>query len=86
MEIVRRGYEALNSGDLESAFALFDPDVEVVMAEEPGEVSLLDLSKTYHGVEGFITFLGQMAEAWGEFRWVAESSSTRATRWSSSFD
>jgi uncharacterized protein len=72
VEIVRRGYEAFDSGDLETAFALFDPEVEVHMAEEPGEVALLDLSKTYRGVEGFVTFLGQMAEAWGEFRWVPE--------------
>jgi ketosteroid isomerase-like protein len=72
VEIVRRGYEAFDSGDLESALALFDPDVEVLMAEEPGGVSLLDLSKTYRGVEGVITFLGQMAEAWGEVHWVPE--------------
>jgi uncharacterized protein len=72
VELVRRGYDALNSGDLESALALFDPDIEFLMAEEPGEVSLLDLSKTYRGVEGFIAFLSHMAEAWGEFRWVPE--------------
>jgi ketosteroid isomerase-like protein len=72
VEIVRHGYEAMNSGDLESALALFDPEVEVLMAEEPGTVSLLDLSKSYRGVEGFLAFLGQMAEVWGEFRWVPE--------------
>ena len=72
MEIVRRGYEALNSGDVEAALALFDPDVEVEMAEEPGEVALLDLRKTYRGVEGFLEFLAQVAEVWGEFRWEPE--------------
>ena|SRR5687768_15878799 len=72
VEVVRRGYEAFDSGDLESALALFDPDVEVLMAEEAGGVSLLDLSKTYRGVEGVIAFLRQMSEAWGEVRWVPE--------------
>jgi hypothetical protein len=44
------------------------------MAEEPGTVSLLDLRKVYRGVEGFGEFLGRMAEAWGEFRWIPEDS------------
>jgi len=72
VEIVRRGYEALNAGDVEAALALFDPDVEVLMAEQRGEVSRLDLNKSYRGIDGFMTFLGQMAEAWGQFRWIPE--------------
>ena len=72
VEIVRRGYEALNSGDIEGALALFDPEVEVEMAEEPGEVALFDLRKTYRGVDGFLEFLSKISEVWGEFRWEPE--------------
>lgn len=60
------------TGDVEAAASIFDPEVEIYMADEPGTVSLLDLRKVYRGVEGFGEFLGRMAEAWGDFRWVPE--------------
>jgi ketosteroid isomerase-like protein len=67
--IVRRGYEAINSGDLEAALALFDPEVEVY----PGvDVPDLDFDDVYRGPEGFLQFHGKMAEAWDDLRWEPE--------------
>ena len=69
VEIVRRGYEALNGGDLEGALALFDPEVEV----RPGvDVPDFDFSDVYHGPEGFLQFHAKMSEAWDELRWEPE--------------
>jgi ketosteroid isomerase-like protein len=70
--IVRHGYEALNSGDVEAALALFDPDVEVHLAQDAGNVIGLDFEPVYRGVEGFLRFLGRLSEAFGEFRWEPE--------------
>lgn len=72
VETVRRGYEALNSGDLEAAFVLFHPEVEVHLAQDAGTVLGLDFEKTYRGVDGFMKFLAQLSEAWDEFRWDPE--------------
>ena len=67
---VRQGYEALNSGDLEAALAMFDPEVEVHLAKEAGKaVWGLDFQETYHGIEGFGQWLTTLSEAWAEFRW-----------------
>jgi ketosteroid isomerase-like protein len=35
VELVRRGYELLNSGRVEDAFALYDPNIEVHLAKDP---------------------------------------------------
>ncbi|GAA2561553.1 nuclear transport factor 2 family protein [Mycolicibacterium diernhoferi] len=43
MELVRKGYEAFSSGDIETVMALFDDDVEWV---QPGNSTI---SGTYHG-------------------------------------
>jgi ketosteroid isomerase-like protein len=72
VEIVRRGYEAMNSGDIKTALSMFDPDVEVHLAEDAGTVMGLDFERTYRGVEGFLSFLAQLSEAWEEFRWEPE--------------
>jgi ketosteroid isomerase-like protein len=66
------GYEALDSGNLEGALALFDPDVEVHLAQDAGTVLGLDFRPVYHGIEGFLKFLGTLSEVWEEFRWEPE--------------
>jgi ketosteroid isomerase-like protein len=66
---VRRGYEALNSGDVDGALAMFDPEVEVVLGKEAETVWGLDFEETYRGLDGFGRFLGRLSEAWEEFRW-----------------
>ena len=72
VEIVRRGYEALNAGDIEGMFRLCDPKLEVHLARDAGTVLGLDFSETYHGVEGFMRFLGRLAAAWESVRWEPE--------------
>ena len=69
VELVRQGYEAMNSGDIETALAMFDPDVEVHLAQDAGTVWGLDFRATYRGVDGFVEFLAGLSEAWDEFRW-----------------
>jgi ketosteroid isomerase-like protein len=69
LELIRRGYEAWNSGDAETALAMFALDVEILLAKDAGAVWGLDLRETYHGIEGFMQFLADFAEAWDEFRW-----------------
>ena len=69
VEVVRRGYEALGSGDLDATFALFDPEVEIETAADAPSV---DFERLYRGPEGFLEFLGQLSEAWEEFRWEPE--------------
>jgi ketosteroid isomerase-like protein len=72
VDIVRRGYEAMNSGDVEGTLAMFDPEIEVHLAQDAGTVMGLDFERTYRGVDGFLEFLGQLSEAWEEFRWEPE--------------
>src|SRR6478672_4819503 len=69
VELIRRGYEAWNSGDAETALAIFDNDVEVVLATDAGAVWGLDLRESYRGIDGFLKFLADFSEAWEEFRW-----------------
>ena len=69
VELVRRGYEALNSGDVDAAIALFDPEVEIHLATEADTVWGLDFAESYRGIDGFMRFLATLSEAWGEFRW-----------------
>ena len=62
LEFVRSGLEAFQRGDVEAVLALIDENVEVFSSRElanPG---------TYHGHEGFFTWLGRWLEAWDDFR------------------
>ena len=69
LEIVRRGYEAINAGDFEGAFAFFDPKAEI----RPGvDVPDFDFEDVYYGPEGFLQFHAKMSEAWDELRWEPE--------------
>ena len=72
VEVVRHGYAALDAGDVEGAFALFDPDVEVHLAQEAGTVMGLDFEPVYRRFDGFLQFMGRLSEAFDEFRWEPE--------------
>ena len=70
VKLVRQGYDALNSGDLEMALAMFDPEVEVHLATDDADtVWGLDFQRSYHGIDGFLKFVATLYEALGEFRW-----------------
>jgi ketosteroid isomerase-like protein len=69
VELVKRGYEAMNAGDVEAAFAMFDRDVEVHLAKDADTVWGLDFEETYRGIDGFVEFLSRLSDAWKEFRW-----------------
>lgn len=69
LDIVRRGYEAINVGDFERAFEFFDPKAEI----RPGvDVPDLDFEEAYYGPEGFLQFHAKMSEAWDDLRWEPE--------------
>jgi ketosteroid isomerase-like protein len=69
VELVRRAYEAMNSGDLETVLAGFDQDVEFVLAKDAETVLGLDFEESYRGIGGFMQFLARLSEAWEEYRW-----------------
>lgn len=72
VEIVRQGYEALNTGDVERALAMFDPELETHLAQDAGTVMGLDFKATYHGIDGFLEFMTKLSDAWEYFRWEPE--------------
>jgi uncharacterized protein len=72
VEIVRRGYEAFNRGDIQTTLALFDPRVEVHLAREGQQVLGPDFSSVYRGLDGFMEFLGQLQAAWETWSWEPE--------------
>ncbi len=62
VDALRRGYEALNSGDLSEVHALLHPDIEWqedVSAPEAG---------VHHGRDTFETFLRSWLESFDDFR------------------
>jgi ketosteroid isomerase-like protein len=61
IELVRRGFAAYESGDIEGALELMHPDVLVHASRE-----FLN-SGTFHGHEGFLRWIGQWNEAWESF-------------------
>jgi ketosteroid isomerase-like protein len=72
VELVRRGYEAFNQGDIQTTLALLDPRVEVHLAPETGEVLGPGLSPIYHGLDGFMEFVGQLQRGWQRVSWEPE--------------
>ena len=72
VEIVRRGYEAFNRGDIQTTLALFDPRVEVHLAPEGREVLGPGFSSVYSGLDGFMEFLGQLQADWESWSWEPE--------------
>jgi ketosteroid isomerase-like protein len=61
LDLARRGFEALNSGNLEALFALVADDVVAVVP------SPFANDGVYRGSDGFRLMTDQWLEAWGEF-------------------
>jgi ketosteroid isomerase-like protein len=59
-DLVRRGIEAYNRGDLESTRGLFAPEVVVHDPERTG--------RSYHGHDGLMRFWGEWLENWDAYR------------------
>jgi uncharacterized protein len=60
VEIVRRSFEAFARGDLDAAFAEYDPGVEWCTArDEPDQ-------QVYRGIEGLRRFAGTIDEPWND--------------------
>lgn len=61
LEVAQAGYDAFQRNDLETVLALTDPEVEIYLPPT------LPNSGTFHGHEGYLTWLNQWLEAWDEF-------------------
>ena len=73
VEILRAGYESLQSGGIGAMLASLHPEFELQMARDgAGTVIGLDFQPVYRGPAGMVEFRNTMAQAWGEFRWEAE--------------
>lgn len=59
--LVRRGWDAYNRGDVDATLAIFDPELVVCTAPPMANAG------TYHGKQGFLTWIGQWNEAWDAF-------------------
>jgi uncharacterized protein len=66
VEIVRRGWEAWEGGDLSAAIAGFSPDLVTYIAPP------LPVAGTYHGPEGFLQVTLDWAEGFDEVVMTAE--------------
>jgi ketosteroid isomerase-like protein len=62
VDALRRGYEALNNGDLSEVSALLDPEIE--WQEDPGSPE----AGEHRGRESFERFLHSWLESFDEFR------------------
>jgi ketosteroid isomerase-like protein len=58
----RRGYEAFNRGDMEAVLDFIDPAIELFDAPEGPEPDV------HHGHSGFIDNVGNIAEAFEDYR------------------
>jgi uncharacterized protein len=65
VEVVRRGYEAYERGDMESAFADLDPEIEVYDHDIPD-------SGEYRGLDGVLRWQADWETSWESWRWEAE--------------
>jgi ketosteroid isomerase-like protein len=63
---VRRGYEAWNREDMETARAYADPEVEVYVAQ--GSDLPVGLDDAYYGPDGYCRAMEEWAEAWRNWR------------------
>jgi uncharacterized protein len=62
VEIVRRGYEAFQRGDIQAVLSLMDSEIEARV-----DPSLPDW-EPYYGHEGFMSFLQAWLEPWETYR------------------
>jgi hypothetical protein len=66
---VQLGLEANNRGDFEAAFALYDPQVELIT--EPRLIEL-GFDRIYRGREERVRFQHRWAAEWGDFQFAPE--------------
>ncbi len=66
VEIVRRGHEAFERGDLTTALEAFDPEVTCYTAAP------LPDPEEYHGTEGFLQWFGRWTEGFEDYVQHAE--------------
>jgi uncharacterized protein len=66
-ELVRQGYEAFAQGDIETALAMFHPDIQV----EDHDRSL-ETRTTYHGRDSFLTLFATVNEGFSDVRYTLE--------------
>ncbi|WP_123025121.1 nuclear transport factor 2 family protein [Mycolicibacterium stellerae] len=55
-ELIKKGYDAFATGDIETVMSLFDDDVEWV---QPGQSAV---SGTFHGKTEVLEYMGRLAE------------------------
>jgi ketosteroid isomerase-like protein len=65
VEIVRRGYDAYVRGDLDSALAAFDPEIEIYDHDIPD-------SGEYRGLDGLLRWQADWDASWASWRWQPE--------------
>jgi uncharacterized protein len=65
VEIVRRCYDAYVRGDLDSALAAFDPEIEIYDHDIPD-------SGEYRGLDGLLRWQDDWAASWDSWRWEPE--------------
>jgi ketosteroid isomerase-like protein len=61
MELAKAGYEAFQRSDVQTVLDLTDPEVEIYLPPT------LPNSGTFHGHDGYMTWLGRWLEAWDDF-------------------
>jgi ketosteroid isomerase-like protein len=67
VELVRRRYEAFARGDIESALAMFHPDIQI----EDHDRSL-ETPTTYEGRDGFLILFATVNEGFSDVRYIPE--------------
>jgi hypothetical protein len=69
VDIMRRGYEAFNHGDIETVMGLLDPEIEW---QEP-DVEGMPARGTHHGPEAVANnVFGAVVETWDDFQATPE--------------
>ncbi|MDQ6915052.1 MAG: nuclear transport factor 2 family protein [Actinomycetota bacterium] len=61
-DLVRRGMDAFNQGDLQTILAMLDYDVEVFSHPDTGNPG------SYRGHDGYLQWAASWLEAWDDFR------------------
>jgi uncharacterized protein len=61
-ELVRRGYEAFNRGDIDAVLELFDPDVELGVLEDS------PIAESFHGHDGFRKMIAENNDMFDQYR------------------
>jgi uncharacterized protein len=62
LEALRRGYEAMNRGDMETVRELFDPEIRWIPGQDAPEAG------DFTGREAFVRFIASWSESFDDFR------------------